>query len=60
MEQKVVQLGQQLEQNETTVKVMTAREAETAKEHQIEKRIMINKLADLTNELEAIKKDKQA
>ena len=39
---------------------MTAREAETAKEHQIEKRIMINKLADLTNELEAIKKDKLA
>jgi len=59
MEQKMAQLGQQLEQNETTVKVITAREAESAKEHQIEKKIMLNKLADLTNELEAIKLDKQ-
>ena len=60
MEWKVKTLEQQLEQSEAKVKTMSAREAEITKEHSTEKTIMIKKLADLTDQLEAFKNNSNA
>lgn len=55
MEKKIVSLEQQLEQSQNKVKMMNQKEAETTKEYSTEKTIMIRKLADLTDQIEALK-----